>query len=244
MIQMKTADSKPPVRLILADDHAILRAGVRASLSDDASLTLVGEASTPAEALGLVRQSHPEVALIDLGFPQGSGLDLLRMMGEEQLSTRVLVLSAYEGEALVREAIRAGASGYILKGCAPDELRAAIRIVADGGSYLDPKLSGSALAILRGKGQAGVLSRAATLSPQEQRILPLLAEGKTNKEIGGALNLSDKTIKNYLVRIFQKLGITRRSQAAALYASATPSPQGPRNGGQGILLDFYRHRKS
>ncbi len=244
MIQMNTTDSKPPVRLILADDHAILRAGVRASLSEEASLALVGEASTPAEALGLIRQSLPEVALIDLGFPQGSGLDLLRVMAEEQLSTRILVLSGHEDEALVREALRAGASGYILKGCAPAELRAAIRIVADGGSYLDPKLSGSAIAILRGKAQAGVLSCVATLSPQERRVLPLLAEGKTNKEIGCALNLSDKTVKNYLVRIFQKLGITRRSQAAALYASATPSPQGPRDGGQGILLDFYHHRKS
>ncbi len=215
----------PPssIRLVIADDHSILRAGIKASLAAHPFFTVVGEATTSIQASEVIERLVPDVALLDLDFPDGNGIDLIRHLAEVNCPTRILLFSAHEEEALIREAIRSGAAGYLLKGCSPEDLCAAVLALTRQGHYLDPKLADTALGLLRGKETPGGRDRLWRLSPQEQRIIPLVAEGKTNKEIGLALNLSEKTVKNYIVRMFQKLGITRRSQAAALYASAVPA---------------------
>lgn len=210
-------------RIVLIDDSRMMRLGLRDQLGGMSDFRVVGEAVSAAEGIELVTQLKPDVVLLDMSLPDLSGVQACRQMLARSPMTRVIMLSMYDDPSIIREAITAGARGYVLKDAPIDLWLDAIRRVASGDAYIQPQLIALVLrevhAMANGLSSKGL----ADLSPQEQRLLPLLAEGKTNKEIASALALSDKTVKNYLSNIFSKLGITRRTQAATLYARALPN---------------------
>ena len=195
------------VRLLLVDDHEVVRAGLRALLAGIEGIEVVGEAGSVAEAVREASRLAPQVILMDLRLPDGSGVDACREILSGAPQTRILFLTSYSDEQAVTSTLLAGAAGYVLKDVGHRALVAAIRDAAAGRAILDPRLIDPVVSRMR---------RADALSAQEQRVLALVVEGSTNKEIAVALGLSDKTVKNYLSNAFQKLGITRRGQAAAL----------------------------
>ena len=203
------------IRVMLADDSEVVRMGLRTLLSAETGLEIVGEASSVATAVEVSGRTKPEVLLLDLRLPDGSGFDACRQILQRLPETRVLVLTSVVDDSLVDEAIRAGAHGYLLKEINGRGLVQAIFDVAAGKSILDPAITARVLQLVKSGGSRDTL---ADLSPQEKRVLALIAEGKTNKEVGNDLGLSEKTVKNYLSNIFEKLHISRRSQAAAIYA--------------------------
>jgi two-component system response regulator DevR len=204
------------ITLLIVDDSEVVRAGLRALLGTEPGLAILGEAASVREAVEKCAQVTPQVALLDIRLPDGSGLDACRQILRRVPDTRVLVLTSVIDDRLVEEAIRAGAHGYLLKEIDGRALVAAIRDVAAGKSILDPAVTARVMQVVR----EGNAARAgfATLSPQEKRVLALIAEGNTNKEVGVKLGLSEKTVKNYLSTVFEKLHVSRRAEAAAIYA--------------------------
>lgn len=213
------AVAKPKtVRLLLVDDHEVVRVGLRTVLTQHDHVTVVGEAATVAEAIREAARLKPDVILMDVRLQDGSGVDACREILAAQPQTRVIFLTSYADDDSVLAAVLAGAHGYILKEIDSSALLKAVHAVADGQSILDPTVTERALRWLRGIGSGSRAPGTEPLSSQEERVLALVAEGKTNKEIAVTLNLSDKTVKNYLANVFQKLRITRRAQAAAFFA--------------------------
>lgn len=212
--------SKKRVRVMLVDDSEVVRMGLRALLSAEPSLEIVAEAGTVAGAMETCPRVKPDVLLLDLRLPDGSGFDACRQVLQRVPETRVLVLTSVADDSLVDEAIRAGAHGYLLKEINGRGLVQAILDVAVGKSILDPAITARVLRVM--KSGSSVRDPLADLSPQERRVLALIAEGRTNKEVGNDLGLSEKTVKNYLSNIFEKLHVSRRAQAAALYAQRQP----------------------
>jgi two-component system, NarL family, response regulator DevR len=211
---------KPRIRLMLVDDHEVVRLGLRTLFSQTTTIEVVAEAGTVAESAKAVARHHPDVVLMDLRLPDGTGLDACREILSLHPDVRVIFLTSHSDEEAVVSTILAGAAGYLLKEIGSQALITAIEIVHGGQSILDPKVTKSVLqrmSALAGKASPAGQNGRDELSPQERRILVLVVEGKTNKEIAAALGLSDKTVKNYLSNAFQKLGIRRRSQAAALF---------------------------
>ena len=209
--------SHPPVvKLLIVDDSELVRTGLRTLLGTERGIQIVGEAANVATAVSTAAHLHPDVALLDIRLPDGTGFDACRQILNQLPATRVLFLTSVVDDKLVDEAIRSGGHGYLLKEINGHGLVQAIFDVAAGKSILDPAVT------------ARVMKMATTtnhqpnpidsLAPQERRVLALIAEGKTNKEVGVAMNLSEKTVKNYLANIFGKLNVTRRSHAAALFA--------------------------
>ena len=196
-------------RLLLVDDHEVVRAGLRALLGEGHGLEVAGEAGSVAEAVAEAERLRPDVVLMDLRLPDGSGVDACREILSSTPGVRVLFLTSHSDEQAVLSTVFAGASGYLLKDIGHRALVDAIRQAAAGRPVLDATLS---------RPVAQRMQSTEALSAQERRVLALVVEGRTNKEIGAALGLSDKTVKNYLSNAFQKLQVTRRSQAAALFA--------------------------
>ncbi len=211
---MTTASSK--IRLVLVDDSELVRLGLRTLLESAAGIVVVGEAGTVAAAIALCDELKPDLVLLDLRLPDGTGFDACREILRRQPGTRILTLTSVSDEDHVDEAIRAGSHGYFLKEVHGDALIQAVREVASGKSVLDPVITAQVLGRMRAQGQ-GNRGNADNLSLPEKKMLALLAAGKTNKEIGVELGLAEKTIKNQLTVLFDKLGINRRSQAAAYY---------------------------
>ncbi|MCW5550052.1 MAG: response regulator transcription factor [Opitutaceae bacterium] len=210
--------SKPaPIRLLLVDDSDVVRAGLRALLGAEPGLQLLGEAASVAEAVAAARRLRPDVILLDIRLPDGSGFDACRQILREMPEARVLILTSVVDDNLLDEAIRAGTHGYLLKEINARVLMQSIRDVAAGKSILDPAITARVLQLVK-TGPGSPAANLGSLSPQERRVLAAIAEGKTNKETGAELGLSEKTVKNYLGNIFEKLHVTRRAQAAALYA--------------------------
>jgi two-component system response regulator DevR len=197
------------IRLLLVDDHEVVRAGLCTLLGDIEGLRIAGEAGTVAQAIDQAARLRPDVVLMDLRLPDGSGLDACREILSNAPRTRILFLTSHSDEQAVMSTVLAGAAGYVLKDIGHQALVAAIRDAAAGRPILDARVTQPVISRLHA---------AQALSVQERRVLALVVEGKTNKEIGFALRLSDKTVKNYLSNAFQKLGVSRRSQAAALFA--------------------------
>lgn len=206
-----------PIRLLLVDDHEVVRVGLRTVLSQQSGLTVIGEAGTMETAILDALRLKPDVVLMDVRLPDGSGVEACRDILASAPETRIVFLTSYADDDSVLAAVLAGAQGYVLKEIDSVALVRAIHLVADGQSILDPTVTERALRWLRGLGNGPQLPGIEQLSAQEERVLALVAEGKTNKEIAGALGLSDKTVKNYLANVFQKLRITRRAQAAAFF---------------------------
>jgi len=206
-----------PIRILLVDDSEVVRIGLAAVLGQEPELAVVGQAGTSADAVMQAQRLRPDVVLMDVRIPEFGGIEAGREILEHQPGTRVLFLSAFNDEELIRAAMVIGAHGYLLKEIDAHTLIESIKRVATGESILDPALrSGMVDWVLRNVPATEVTARAA-LTPQEQRIIALVAEGKTNKEIAAQMELSPKTVKNYLHNVFEKLGIKRRSQAAALH---------------------------
>ena len=201
------------IRVLLVDDHEVIRVGLRTVLGQTQGVIVVGEAGTMADAIQQTQRVKPDVILMDVRLPDGSGVDACREILGALPGTRVIFLTSYADD----DSVLAGAHGYVLKEIDSPALLEAIRSVAKGQSILDSNVTERALRWLRGLHDLPATPGTDQLSSQEERVVALVAEGKTNKEIAVALGLSDKTVKNYLANVFQKLRITRRAQAAAFF---------------------------
>ncbi len=221
-----SASAPPPIRLLLIDDSPLIRAGLRAVLENAPEVTIVAEAGTAAEGLAAVIAERPDVVLLDLRLPDKPGLAVCREILARRPGTQILILTSSADERHVHEAIAIGARGYLLKDNDARSLVTAIKRAAAGHSVLDPSLADQVLNLVKRPPAPTATERLALLSPQERRVLALLAGGLTNKEIGDRLGLTEKTVKNYLSNIFDKLHITRRAQAAALYGQESRAASG------------------
>jgi len=205
------------IRVFLLDDHEVVRRGVHELLSVEDDIEVVGEAGTAADALARIPAVRPDVAVLDVRLPDGSGVEVCREIRSRDDSVQCLMLTSYADDEALFDAIMAGASGYVLKAIRGAELLEAVRGVAAGRSLLDPAATARVLERLR-DGGAKQDDRLAHLTDQERRILDLIGEGLTNRQIGERLHLAEKTIKNYVSSLLSKLGMQRRSQAAAYVA--------------------------
>ncbi|MEV7287791.1 response regulator transcription factor [Streptomyces sp. NPDC093252] len=206
------------IRVFLLDDHEVVRRGVHELLAVEQDIEVVGEAGTAAEALARIPATRPDVAVLDVRLPDGSGVEVCREIRSADRSINALMLTSYADDEALFDAIMAGASGYVLKAIRGSELLTAVRDVAAGRSLLDPVATARVLERLRDGGGAKGDDRLARLTDQERRILDLIGEGLTNRQIGEELHLAEKTIKNYVSSLLSKLGMQRRSQAAAYVA--------------------------
>jgi two-component system, NarL family, response regulator DevR len=216
-----------PVRVLIVDDHEVVRVGLRTVLSRQDGINVVGEVASATDAVTESCRLQPDVVLMDVRLPGGSGVDACRTIRDSCPSTRVLFLTSYQDDEGVLAAIVGGASGYLLKQVNAEGLLRAIHAVAQGQSVLDPAITRPLLTRMQLQKEEASEPQRTTLSLQQQRVLALVAEGKTNKEIGSSLDLSDKTVKNYIRFIFQKLKVTRRAQAAAFFIRDSPSGKRP-----------------
>ncbi|MBA5871662.1 MAG: response regulator [Nitrospira sp. CR2.1] len=216
-------DTQHVYRIVLIDDSRMARLGLREQLNRTAEFRLVGEATSMAEGLELVGRLTPDLVLLDISLPDGSGVHACRRLVAGRPDLQVIILSVYDDPAVIREAIAAGAHGYVLKDTPVAMWRDVMRRVAGGGADLGPQLIGQVLMEVREMANGLSTACMADLSAQERRLFPLVAKGRTNREIAAALSLSEKTVKNYLSNMYSKLGITRRSQVATLYARTLPS---------------------
>jgi two-component system response regulator DevR len=207
-----------PIRLLVVDDHKVVRVGLRTLLGGTERIHVVGEAETMATAITEAARLKPDVVLMDIRLPDGSGIEACREIRAARPEARVLFLTSFVDDDAVMATIFAGADGYLLKEIDEDALIRAIETVAEGRSILDSAVTQRMLAKMKAHSAPPAESRSESLSSQEQKVLALVAEGQTNKEIAASLGLSDKTVRNYLSNIFQKLQVSRRSQAAAFYA--------------------------
>ena len=208
-------------RVFLVDDHEIVRRGLRELLETVAEFEVVGEAGTAAEARARIPAARPDVAIFDARLPDGSGIDVCREIRSTYPSTKALILTSFDDERALSSAILAGAAGYLLKDIKGNGLIEAIRAVARGQQLLSRDDVERARRSWARKTQAD--PRLQRLSPQEQRVLDHIAQGLTNREIGVALSLAEKTVKNYVTAVLGKLGMESRTQAA-VFAATHPAP--------------------
>ncbi len=214
--------SATKIRLLLVDDHEVVRVGLRAVLEKTGQIQVVGEAGSMAMAINEAMRLRPDIVLMDIRLPDGSGVEACREIRDTCPNTRVLFLTSYDDEDAVMATIAAGAEGYLLKEIHSPGLIKAIKTVASGQSVLDPSVTRPVLSRLRVLSDQDTAPSKSGLSGQERRVLKLVADGRSNKDIAVALALREKTVKNYLTRIFEKLRVTSRAQAAVLYNKRYP----------------------
>jgi two-component system response regulator DevR len=214
-----TEQTEPrPLRLLVVDDHEVVRQGLVALIDRREKFQVVAEAGTVEEALDAARRFQPDLVIMDVRLPDGSRIEACREIRAELPATRVVMLTSYPDEEAVLSAIIAGASGYLLKQIRARDLVNALEAVGRGESLLDPAVTEKVLERVRRIASGTYTDELAQLTAQEQKILQLVAEGKTNKEIASEVFLSDKTVKNYVSSILSKLNLQRRAQAAAFVA--------------------------
>jgi len=213
---------------MLVDDHEIVRDGIRAMLDTQDDIVVTAEAGSVREAIDEAARTRPDVVVMDVRLTDGSGIEATREIRAAHPETRVLMLTSFADDEALFASIMAGASGYVLKQVKSDALLRAIRTVGGGDSMLDPAVTNAVLERLRIGKHLMRDEKLARLSPQEERILTAIADGKTNREIGEDLNLAEKTVKNYVSSILSKLEVARRAEAAAYLArhTATPGSEG------------------
>lgn len=204
------------IRVFLLDDHELVRRGLADLLGVESDLEVVGEANSVAEAMVRIPATQPDVAVLDVRLPDGSGVEVCRDIRSQMPDVKCLMLTSFSDDEALFDAIMAGASGYVLKEIRGHDLVDAIRQVAAGKSLLDPSLTQKVLERLRRGSEED--ERLAALSDQERRILELIGEGLTNRQIGEQMHLAEKTVKNYVSSLLAKLGMERRTQAAAFVA--------------------------
>jgi two-component system response regulator DevR len=226
-VSTEEAKNKPPLRVLLVDDHEIVRDGVRALLQATEDIIVTAEAGSVREAVDEADRARPDVVVMDVRLVDGSGIEATREIRAKHPKTAVIMLTSFADDEALFASIMAGASGYVLKQVKGGELVRAIRTVGKGESLLDPAVTQAVLDRLR-KGKHLLRDeKLARLSPQEERILSAVADGKTNKEIGDELHLAEKTVKNYVSSILSKLEVARRAEAAAYLARHTTTPGTP-----------------
>lgn len=212
------------IRVMIVDDHEVVRQGVRTLLESADDISVVGEAGGVGEAVEVAARSLPDVVVMDVRLADGSGIEACREVRAHRPETKVIMLTSFSDDEALFASIMAGASGFVLKQVRGGDLVRSIRTVAEGGSLLDPAVTGPVLDRLRRGKHLLRDEKLARLSPQEERILTLVADGKTNREIGVSLKLAEKTVKNYVSSILQKLEVARRAEAAAYLARHTGTP--------------------
>jgi two-component system response regulator DevR len=220
--RQETRQEVRQLRLLVVDDHEVVRQGLVALLARRDRFQVVAEAGTVEEALDATRRYQPDLVVMDVRLPDGSGIEACREIRAEYPATRVVMLTSYPDEEAVLSAIIAGASGYLLKQIRARDQVAALEAVGRGESLLDPAVTEKVLERVRRIASGTYQDELAQLTAQEQKILMLVAEGKTNKEIAAEVFLSDKTVKNYVSSILSKLNLERRAQAAAFVARHRP----------------------
>jgi two-component system response regulator DevR len=207
-------------RILLCDDHEVVREGLRGLIARQEGMSVVGEAGTVAEVVEAAARTKPDVVIMDVRLPDGSGVEACRTIREARPETKVIMLTSYADDEALFASITAGASGYLLKQTRGQAVVDAVTLVASGRSLLDPDVTGKVLERVRqGRGDDPALR---SLTEQERKVLAGLAEGHTNREISEMLFLSEKTVKNYVSRILDKLGLSRRAEAAAYVAKHRP----------------------
>jgi two-component system response regulator DevR len=208
------------LRVFLVDDHEMVRRGIAGLLASDPDIEIVGEAATAAQARARILVTKPDVAILDVRLPDGSGVDVCRDIRAAEPGIRCLMLTSYDDDAAIYAAVIAGAAGYLMKDVLGSNLVQAVRDVGAGRSLLDPTLTKRVLARMTGAERGD--SRLDSLSPRERQILALIGEGLTNREIGSRLSLAEKTVKNYVSTLLSKLGLHRRTQAAIFHVTSEP----------------------
>lgn len=206
------------LRILLVDDHEVVRVGLRTLIERQPGMEVVGEAGTVHEAILEAERLLPNVVVLDIRLPGGNGVEACRQIKTRYPQTRVIILTSFPDDEVLFDAIAAGADGYVLKKVGSNDLLQALQRVGRGENLLDPALTARVFAKMREVRQQERAHAFADLSPQEMQILALIAEGQTNREIGKALHLSEKTVRNYVSQILSKLGLSSRAQAAAYAA--------------------------
>lgn len=204
------------IRVFLVDDHELLRRGLRDYMAEETDFEVLGEAGTAGDAIVSIIAARPDVAIIDVRLPDGSGIDVCAAVREAVPSLRCLILTSFEDEVACAQAVLAGASGYILKETRTTDILDAVRKVAAGGSLIDARSAARSKEKLRHPGTHGILS------PRESEILDLIGQGLSNKEIAHRLFLAEQTVKNHVTRLLAKLGVERRTQAAVVALQRRP----------------------
>jgi two-component system, NarL family, response regulator DevR len=211
------------IRVFLLDDHEVVRRGVKDLLESEPDITVVGEAGTVAEALARVPAVRPDVAILDMRLPDGDGVSVCRDLRSSFPAMACLMLTSFGDDEALLSAIMAGASGYLLKQVRGSDIVGAVRTVAAGGSLLDPRMTATVLQRLREPQQGA--DPLDVLTDQERRVFDLIGEGLTNRQIGEAMFLAEKTVKNYVSSVLAKLGMQRRTQAAVLAGRRQENPR-------------------
>ncbi|MDT0457334.1 response regulator transcription factor [Streptomyces sp. DSM 41527] len=235
MTDAATFSPQRPIRVFLLDDHEVVRRGVQDLLDAEPDIEVVGDAGTADHALARGPALRPDVAVLDVRLPDGDGVSVCRDLRSRLPGLACLMLTSFDDDDALLDAIMAGAAGYVLKEIKGTDLVAAVRTVAAGRSMLDPATTSRLMSTLRGEDsdeepEADALS---SLSPREREILGLIGEGLTNRQIGKRLYLSEKTVKNHISRLLAKLGVERRIQAAVLATQAAPASDAPTGGHHG-----------
>ncbi|WP_079184445.1 response regulator [Streptomyces uncialis] len=216
-----------PIRVFLLDDHEVVRRGVRDLLGDEPDISVVGEAGTAEQALTRVPALRPDVAVLDVRLPDGNGVDVCRELRSRMPDLACLMLTSFDDEEALLDAVMAGASGYVLKLIQGGDLVAAVRTVASGKSLLDPSAAARLMSRLRGEDRDESAADALYgLTSRERDILALIGEGLTNREIGLRVFLAEKTVKNHISRVLAKLGVERRVQAAVIATQVSGAAEG------------------
>ncbi|MFJ9909589.1 response regulator [Streptomyces sp. NPDC101152] len=226
MTEARTFTAQNPIRVFLLDDHEVVRRGLADLLDAEADISVVGDAENVEHALVRAPAVRPHVAVLDVRLPDGDGISVCRELRSRMPELAVLMLTSFDDEDALLDAIMAGASGYVLKQIRGSDLVSAVRTVASGQSMLDPATTARLMRTLRTEpaGPPELSPELASLSPREREILGLIGDGLTNREIGKQLYLSEKTVKNHISRLLAKLGVQRRVQAAVL-ASHLEQPE-------------------
>lgn len=209
------------IRVFITDDHEIVRRGIAALIDAQDDMQVVGEAATAAQARARLAAVRPDVAVLDVRLPDGSGIDVCRAIKQHQPGIRCLMLTAYDDEDALRAAVIAGADGYVIKDIRGSSLLADIRAASEGKRLIDPRIASRVSSQLR---EPGSDPRFSALGLRERQVLALLADGQTNRQIGEGLGLAEKTVKNYVTSVLAKLGLARRTQAAILHLAQRYDP--------------------
>lgn len=209
-------DKTEVIRVVLADDHTVVRKGIRDFLEEEDDIQVVAEATTGAEAVALTLEHRPEVAVLDIQMPEMTGIEAARQIKAKIPEVQVLVLTAYDEDPYIFAMLQAGASGYVLKNAPSEELIRAVRTVAAGGSALDPTVTAKVMAQLSSGKPLGAQAVVEKLTQRELDVLRLAARGHTNRAIGLELGISDRTVQGHLANIFGKLGVATRTEAVLL----------------------------
>ncbi|MGD9148473.1 MAG: response regulator transcription factor [Anaerolineae bacterium] len=202
-----------PIRVILADDHAVVRKGIREFLEEEVDITVVAEAADGEQAVAMVAEHRPDVAVLDIQMPVASGIEATRRIKAHHPEVRVLILTAYDDDPYIFALLQAGASGYILKTADSADLVQAVRAVSQGESPLDPAVTQKMVQQLATGRPLGAQASAEPLTGREVEVLRLVAKGLTNKAIGRALDISDRTVQGHLANIYGKLNASSRTEA-------------------------------